>query len=105
MNRNGDNVVHSCNLRKAFLDEMLALTREGKNLVTLDCEVGTATYTTNYGASYPDYHYNFGVAEQNMFGIAADMVSTGITPFAAIFAVFTTMRAYEMVRPRFATPT
>jgi transketolase len=92
------------NLRVAFLEELLSLAASGKNIVTLDCEVGTATYTTNFGNQYPSRHYELGVAEQNMFGIAAGMASAGLIPFAATFAVFTSMRACEMVRTSICYP-
>ena len=96
--------VKKLNLREAFLEEMQALAGEGKNVVTLDCEVGTATYTTQFGRSFPERHYEMGVAEQNMFGVAAGMSSAGVIPFAATFAVFTSMRACEMVRTSICYP-
>lgn len=92
------------NLREAFLEEITSLAETHSNIVTLDCEVGTSTYTTNFGKRYPDRHYNLGVAEQNMFGIAAGMAAAGLIPFPTTFAVFTSMRACEMVRTSICYP-
>jgi len=96
--------IKTQNLRSAFLEEILLLAETNKKIVTLDCEVGTATYTSNFGIRYPDRHYELGVAEQNMFGIAAGMATAGLIPLAATFAVFTSMRACEMVRTSICYP-
>jgi hypothetical protein len=39
-----------------------------------------------------------GIAEQNLFGIAAGLAKAGLIPFVSTFSAFATMRAGEFVR-------
>lgn len=52
----------------------------------------------NFGKLYPGRAYNFGIAEQNMFGAAAGFASCGHKVFVTTFAVFASMRACEQIR-------
>ncbi|MHC1761412.1 MAG: transketolase family protein [Negativicutes bacterium] len=52
----------------------------------------------NFGVLYPGRAYNFGIAEQNMFGAAAGFASCGHKVFVTTFAVFASMRACEQIR-------
>ena len=86
------------NTRKIFMDELIKLAKDNEKIVVLDPDVGEATYTWNFFEAYPDRFYEFGIAEQNTFGVASGLASTGLTVFASTFAVFASMRAAEMVR-------
>ena len=92
------------NTRKIFMDELIKLAKDNKKIVVLDPDVGEATYTWDFFKAYPDRFYEFGIAEQNAFGAASGLASTGLTVFAATFAVFSSMRACEMVRTSICYP-
>jgi len=51
-----------------------------------------------FGKKYPDRFFNFGIAEQNMFGVAAGLAKVGLTPFVSTFSAFASMRACEFLR-------
>ena len=39
-----------------------------------------------FGEAYPDRFFNVGIAEQNMFGVAAGMARAGLVPFLSTFS-------------------
>jgi transketolase len=92
------------NLRDAFMDELIRYAEKEKRIVVLDPDVGEATRTWNFGERYPDRFFEFGIAEQNTFGVASGLASTGCIVFASTFAVFASMRAAEMVRTSICYP-
>ncbi len=92
------------NLRDVFMNELIDYASREKRIVVLDPDVGEATRTWNFGERYPDRFYEFGIAEQNTFGVASGLASTGAIVFASTFAVFSSMRAAEMVRTSIAYP-
>ena len=47
--------------------------------------------------AFPDRFFQIGIAEQNMFGIAAGLALTGFTPFPSTFAAFATRRALDQI--------
>lgn len=52
----------------------------------------------NFGVSYPERNFTFGIAEQNLMAAAAGAALCGEKVFLATFAVFASMRACEQVR-------
>ena len=96
----GENI----DLRESFVEELIEIAKSKKNMVVLDPDVGSATRTWNFGKAYPDRFYELGIAEQNTFGVAAGLATTGLTVVAATFAVFASMRAAEMIRTSICYP-
>jgi transketolase len=47
--------------------------------------------------AFPDRFIQVGIAEQNLFGIAAGLALTGFIPFPSTFAVFATRRALDQI--------
>lgn len=66
-------------------------------IVALSADLAKSTKIGIFGEKYPDRFFNVGIAEQNMFGIAAGMAKTGLVPFASTFAIFTSMRGLDQV--------
>jgi transketolase len=60
--------------------------------------------TVTFKNAYPDRHFNAGIAEANMVGMAAGMATMGLVPFCSTFAMFGAGRAYEQVRNSVAYP-
>ncbi len=84
--------------RASFAQTVIALGEANPDIVVLDADVSKSIGTNQFGAKFPDRHFNFGIAEQNMFAAAAGMATTGLIPFACTYAVFASMRALDMVR-------
>lgn len=47
---------------------------------------------------YPDKYFNFGIAEQNMVGVAGGLAKEGYIPFATTYASFAASRCLDQVR-------
>ncbi len=90
--------VEQADLREAYIDELIELAAREPRLVVLDADVSRTSRSRRFRDTYPDRHYNMGVAEQDMLGVAAGMATAGLIPVTITFAVFTTMRAAEQLR-------
>lgn len=78
-----------------------ALTELGKvnpDVVVFDADLAGATKTGIFKKEFPDRHFDCGIAEANMVGVAAGMSTTGKIPFVSSFAMFLAGRAYEQIR-------
>ncbi|MGL1890557.1 MAG: transketolase family protein [Spirochaetaceae bacterium] len=76
---------------------LVDLATDHDDLVGLTADLGKSTKIGVLGEKFPDRFFNLGIAEQNMFGVAAGMASAGLVPFVSTFAVFTSMRALDQV--------
>lgn len=96
-------VKPSVSLRQAFGKSLVDIAPE-TDFVVLDGDVAGGTCTKDFADRFPERFIQCGVAEQNMFGMAAGLAWSGIKPFATTYAVFASMRAIEQVRNSIAYP-
>ncbi len=91
-------------MRAAWGETMLALTKTHPNLMVLDGDLGNSTMaqTVAYGA--PDFYMNMGIAEQNMMGVAAGMASAGMIPWLSSFSCFLANRDLDQLRVTVTQP-
>jgi transketolase len=68
------------------------------DIVGLSADLAKSTKIGKFAEKFPDRFFNVGIAEQNLFGMAAGMAKSGLLPFVSTMAVFSTMRAAEQVR-------
>ena len=54
--------------------------------------------------AHPDRHFDCGIAEGNMMGVAAGLSTMGYVPFVSSFAMFAAGRAFEQIRNSIAYP-
>lgn len=90
--------------RESYGQTLVDLGKEYKNLVVLDADLAEATKTNMFRTAYPDRHFDCGIAECNMTGIAAGLSTCGLVPFASTFAMFAAGRAFEQVRNSIGYP-
>ena len=90
--------------REGFGEGLCALAEIRPDLVVLDADLSAATKTSIFRKAYPEKHFNCGIAEQNMMGVAAGIASTGKLVFASSFAMFAAGRAFEIIRNSIAYP-
>lgn len=90
--------------REGYGEGLCALAEVRPDLIVLDADLSAATKTSIFRKSFPDMHYNCGIAEQNMMGVAAGIASTGKLVFASSFAMFAAGRAFEIIRNSIAYP-
>lgn len=68
------------------------------DIVGLSADLAKSTKIGAFGDKFPDRFFNVGIAEQNLFGVAAGLAKSGLLPFVSTMAAFTSMRAAEQVR-------
>ena len=90
--------------RNAYGEKLAELVQENKNIVVLDADLTKSTKTAEAKKVCPERHFNAGIAECNMMGMAAGLAASGKTVFASSFAVFATGRAFEIIRNSICYP-
>ena len=70
----------------------------------LDADLAGATKTGVFQKAFPERHFDCGIAEANMIGVAAGLSTMGLVPFASTFAMFAAGRAFEQVRNSIGYP-
>ncbi len=77
---------------------------EKYDFVVLDADLAAATKTGVFKKKFPERFFDCGIAEGNMFSVAAGMATTGMTVFASTFAMFAAGRAFEQIRNAIGYP-
>lgn len=90
--------------RISYGNALNELVKKRPDLMVLDADVACATMTNIFMKENPEKHFNCGIQEQNMLGVAAGIASTGKLVFASCFAMFAAGRAYEIVRNSIGYP-
>jgi transketolase len=91
-------------LRTVFGETMAQLAHEDPRLVVLDADVGSSTGGEIFETAHPERYLQMGIAEQNMLGVAAGLVTAGLTPVVTAFACFVVGRAFDSIRVLIAQP-
>ena len=81
----------------AFGNAMVEVGRKFPHVVVLDADLNTSSKIVYFKKAFPDRFFQVGIAEQNLFGIAAGLALTGFIPFPSTFAVFASRRALDQV--------
>ena len=91
--------------RVSYGNTLVELAQQGAdNLVVFDADLAAATKTEIFRKEYPDRHFDCGIAEQNMVGVAAGMSTMGYVPFVSSFAMFVAGRGFEQIRNSIGYP-
>ena len=90
--------------RNAYGEKLAELVTKNPNIVVLDADLTKSTKTVEAKKVCPERHFNAGIAEANMMGMAAGLAASGKTVFASSFAIFATGRAFEIIRNSICYP-
>ena len=90
--------------RNAYGEKLAEIIKQNKNVVVLDADLTKSTKTNLAKDACPERHFNAGIAECNMMGMAAGLASSGKIAFASSFAVFATGRPFEIIRNSICYP-
>jgi transketolase len=74
--------------RESFGETIVELAEKVPNLVVLDADLSKSTMTQPFMKKYPHRHFEMGIAEQNMVGVAAGLALSGKIPVLTSFACF-----------------
>ncbi|MDR3294714.1 MAG: transketolase family protein [Clostridiales Family XIII bacterium] len=84
--------------RQAYGDFLVEKGKTKKNLIVMDADLSKSTMTAGFAKAYPDRFFNMGIAEQNLYGVAAGLALSGKVVCASTFAMFASGRAFEIIR-------
>lgn len=90
--------------RNAYGEKLAELIVKDEKIVVLDADLTKSTKTADAKKACPERHFNAGIAEANMMGMAAGLAASGKTVFASSFAVFAAGRAFEIIRNSICYP-
>lgn len=90
--------------RVAYGEKLAELIQSDKNIVVLDADLTKSTKTIEAKKVCPERHFNAGIAECNMMGMAAGLAASGKTVFSSTFAIFASGRAWEIIRNSICYP-
>jgi transketolase len=91
-------------LREVFGETLVELGERHKNVLVLDADLNTSSRTVLFKQRFPDRFIQCGIAEANMFGIAAGLAAQGYVTFPSTFAAFATRKALDQVYVNTAYP-
>lgn len=84
-------------MRETFGETLIELGERYPEMIVLDADLNTSTGTAGFLEKYPGRFVQCGIAEANMFGVAAGLASVGFTPFPTTFAAFVHRKALDSV--------
>lgn len=92
-------------LRVAMGEAITEAANTNDRIVVLDGDTGTSTRTDIFEAAHRDRFFQVGIAEMNMFGMAAGMATVdGLIPVVSTFSAFVVSRAHDAIRVLIAQP-
>jgi transketolase len=80
-----------------FGQALVALGRRRSDVVALSADLSKYTDVIPFIQAFPQRFFNIGMAEQNLFSMAAGMARTGMVPYCTTYGVFATRRAYDFM--------
>lgn len=84
--------------RDSYGATLIELGHAHEDIIVFDADLAGATKTGMFKKEFPNRHFNCGIAEGNMMGLAAGAAAMGLVPFVSSFAMFAAGRAFEQVR-------
>ncbi len=90
--------------RESYGSALVEIGKEHEELIVLDADLAESTRTSLFKEAFPERHWDIGIAEANMTGIAAGLAACGKVPFISSFAMFVSGRNYEQVRNSIGYP-
>ena len=90
--------------REAYGKALAKLVQEREDIVVLDADLTKSTKTIEAKKACPQRHFNMGIAEGNMMGVAAGLAASNKIVYASSFAMFAAGRAFEQIRNSICYP-
>lgn len=84
--------------RESYGKVIVEMGAKKSDLVVMDADLSGSTKTGEFKKVYPERFFNAGIAEQNLYAMAAGIALSGKTVCASTFAMFASGRAFEIIR-------
>ena len=69
--------------RESYGNALVEVGKEHEDLIVLDADLAGATKTGIFKKAFPERHWDVGIAEANMMGVAAGLVYDGMIKLTA----------------------
>ena len=91
--------IDSASLQTAEIygQALVELGKAHPEVVALTADLAKSTKIGDFMKQFPNRFFNVGIAEQNMFGIAAGMARAGLVPFLSTFSQFASLRSADQL--------
>ena len=93
----GNDVAPELEMREAFGRALVELGQREPRIRVLDADLCTSTKASLFRDAYPGRFVQLGIAEQNLFGVAAGLALEGFIPFPCTFASFAARRGLDQI--------
>lgn len=90
--------------REVFGEVLTAMAVERDDILVLDGDLANSTRADIVAERAPDSFLEMGIAEQNLFGVAAGLATMRFIPYVSTFACFAVARALDQIRVTIAQP-
>ena len=90
--------------REVFGETLAAMAHERHDILVLDGDLANSTRADIVAERAPHAFVEVGIAEQNLFGVAAGLATMGLIPYISTFACFAVARALDQIRVTIAQP-
>ena len=87
--------VEMCSPGSTYAETLIELGERDRRVVVLEADLMKASGSEPFKGRFPERHFNLGIAEQNLLGVAAGFAAMGKIPFASTFACFASQRACD----------
>lgn len=85
-------------LRDVISAELKKIGKENKNLIVIDCDMGTHTRMKEFFDTFPKQSFQMGICEQNAMSVASGIAQCGKISVISTFSSFLVGRAWEQIR-------
>lgn len=81
-----------------FGEGLKALGQKYKEVIALGADITTSVCLSFFADEFPERFFSFGIAEQNIMGVAAGLALAGKVPFVSTYGVFAALRTTDQIR-------
>jgi transketolase len=85
-------------MRESYGQALASYGEANPNVVVLDADTSSSTFSSFFARRYPDRFVNIGIAEPCMVDVAVGLALGGFVPFVNGFAALLALRAMEQIR-------
>ena len=84
--------------RFGFGEGLRDIARINNKIIGLGADITSSVSLDFFAKEFPERFYSFGIAEQNIVGVAAGLALSGKIPVFSTYAVFASLRAADQIR-------
>lgn len=82
-------------VQETYGNTLAKLGKSDERILVVEADLMKASGSKSFQQAFPERHFQVGIAEQNLVGVAAGLAAMGKVPFASTFANFASQRACD----------